>query len=140
MTKSSVRRWLLIAAGVLSLGLGILGIFLPLLPTTPFLLLAAGCFMRSSERLYRWLITHKWFGPYIRNYREHGAITRRAKIGTLALLWGTIGYTALGVLDAVALRVLLFLVAVGVSAHVLHMKTLTKEMLAEDGEGDAEDD
>ena len=140
MTKSSVRRWLLIAAGVLSLGLGILGIFLPLLPTTPFLLLAAGCFMRSSERLYQWLITHRWFGAYIRHYREHGAITRRAKIGTLALLWGTIGYTALGVLSSLPLRVLLLLVAVGVTAHVLHMKTLTEEMLAGDCEGDGEDD
>ncbi|MGM0401714.1 MAG: YbaN family protein [Chloroflexota bacterium] len=140
MTKRSpVRRWLLMIAGLLSLGLGILGIFLPLLPTTPFLLLAAGCFMRSSERLYRWLITHRWFGPYIRNYREHGAITRRAKIGTLALLWGTIGYTALGVLSSLPLRVLLFLVAVGVTAHVLHMKTLTKEMLAGDCGEDVED-
>lgn len=123
-------------AGILSLGLGILGVFLPLLPTTPFLLLAAGCFMRSSERLYRWLINHRWFGAYIRNYREYGAITRRAKIGTVVLLWGTIGYTALGILSSLPLRLLLLLVAVGVTAHVLHMKTLTREMLAGNCERD----
>jgi hypothetical protein len=110
-------------------GLGVLGIFLPILPTTPFLLLAAACFIRSSKGLYRWLINHKWFGPYIRNYREFKAVTLRAKIGTLILLWGTISYTAFGVLDSWLLRGLLLMIALGVTIHILSLKTLTEEMI-----------
>ena len=64
------KKWTLILVGSLSIGLAFLGIFLPLLPTTPFLLLAAACYLRSSDRFYHWLIYHKWFGNYIRNYRE----------------------------------------------------------------------
>lgn len=131
MIQPSVRKWLLVSIGVFSVGLAAAGIFVPLLPTTPFLLLAAACFMRSSEGLYQWLITHRWFGPYIRNYREHKAITRQAKIVTLTLLWGTIGYTAFRVIAFFPLSVLLLLVAGGVTVHVLSMKTLTREMLAE---------
>jgi hypothetical protein len=132
MVKPPLRKGLLISAGVLSVGLATAGIFLPLLPTTPFLLLAAACFIRSSDRLYRWLITHKWFGPYIKNYREHKAITKRAKVVILLLLWGTLGYTAIGVISALAARVLLLLIGVGVTLHVLSLKTLTPEMLSEE--------
>jgi hypothetical protein len=124
-----VRRGLLIFIGLLSLALAIVGIFVPLLPTTPFLLLAAACFMRSSQRLYTWLITNRWLGPYIRNYREHRAITLRAKLVTLALLWGTIGYTAFGVLSSWAIRGVLLWVALGVTVHVLSLKTLTQDMV-----------
>ena len=131
MVNPPLRKGLLISVGVLSVGLATAGIFLPLLPTTPFLLLAAACFIRSSNRLYRWLITHKWFGPYIKNYREHKAITKRAKVVILLLLWGTLGYTAIGVISALAARVLLLLIGVGVTLHVLSLKTLTPEMLSE---------
>jgi uncharacterized membrane protein YbaN (DUF454 family) len=110
--------------------LGVLGILLPLLPTTPFLLLAAGCFVRSSPRLYAWLLNHKWFGSYIRHYREHKAIPLRAKVVVLALLWGSIGYAAIGVAKAWWLRALLVAIAVGVTTHVVRLKTLTPEMVA----------
>lgn len=75
-----VRVILWRAAGFVALGLGILGVPLPLLPTTPFLLLSAFCFARSSPRLHAWLVGHPTFGPPIRDWREHGAISRRAKI------------------------------------------------------------
>lgn len=121
------KKWLLVSIGILSVGLAAVGLFLPVLPTTPFLLLAAACFIRSSDRLYRWLINHKWFGPYIRNYREHRAITRPAKITTLVLLWGVIGYTVLRAVSDLLPRIALVLVAVGVTIHVLRLRTLTGE-------------
>jgi uncharacterized membrane protein YbaN (DUF454 family) len=129
MKKFSLRKWILITIGVMAVGLGLIGVFVPLLPTTPFLLLAAACFIRSSERLYTWLIHHKLFGSYIRHYREHRAITLRAKIVTLVLLWSVMGYTALGVVTAWWLRALLGAVAVGVTLHLLQLKTLTREMV-----------
>jgi len=129
--KVVLRKWLLVTIGVIAVALGVLGVFVPLLPTTPFLLLAAACFVRSSQRLYNWLIHHKWFGDYIRHYREHRAITLKAKIVTLVVLWSVIGYTALGVATAWWLRGLLGVVAVGVTLHVLHLKTLTQEMITQ---------
>ena len=129
MRKLPLRKWILITIGIIAVGLGVIGVFVPLLPTTPFLLLAAACFIRSSERLYTWLIHHKLFGNYIRYYREHRAITLWAKIVTLVVLWSVIGYTALGVVTAWWLRALLGAVAVGVTLHLLHLKTLTREMV-----------
>ncbi len=126
--KSKLLRWLLAGAGVLSVALGVAGIFLPLLPTTPFLLLAATCFLHSSERLHHWLLHHKWCGPYIRNYRKYKALPASAKFWTLFLLWGTMIYAILFVLDSLALQVLLLSIAVGVTIHVLKLKTLTEEM------------
>jgi uncharacterized protein len=128
MTNAALRRGFLVAIGLSAVGLGTLGVFVPLLPTTPFLLLAAACFIRSSDRLYDWLIHHRWFGSYIRNYREHGAITPAAKIVSLTLLWSTIGYSAAFVARAWWLRGLLAVIAVGVTSHLLILKTLTREM------------
>ena len=124
--KLVLPRWALVIVGVLAIGLGTAGIFLPVLPSTPFFLLAAACFVRSSDRLYKWLISHKGFGPYLRNYREHRAITLPAKIVTLILLWGTIGYTIF-VMDALALRVLLLVIACGVTLHIVRLKTMSSK-------------
>jgi len=126
-------KGLLIAGGMLAVGLGAVGIFVPLLPTTPFLLLAAACFIRSSDRMYAWLMHHRWFGSYIRNYQEHRAITLRAKVVTLVLLWASIGYSALAVATTWWLRAVLAAVAIGVTIHLLQLKTLTGEMLKDLG-------
>jgi uncharacterized membrane protein YbaN (DUF454 family) len=117
--------------GILAVGLGVVGIFVPLLPTTPFLLLAAACFARSSPRLHAWLLNNRWFGSYIRHYREHRAISLPAKVVSLALLWGVIGYTAIAVVTALWLRVLLAAIAIGVTIHLLGLKTLTPDMIAQ---------
>ena len=129
MDKTIFRKWLLVTLGILSVVLGMVGVFVPVLPTTPFLLLAAGCFMRSSPRLYNWLIRHKWFGEYIRHYREHRAITLQAKVFTLVLLWSVIGATTFFVVTLWWVRALLAAVAAGVTLHLMHIKTLTPEML-----------
>ena len=75
-----VKRIVLIVAGLVSLALGAIGIFVPLLPTTPLVLVAAFCFANSSERLHQWLLDHNVFGPLIDNWRRYGAISRNAKI------------------------------------------------------------
>lgn len=79
-----VRRIVLIAAGLISLAIGAVGIFVPLLPTTPLVLVAAFCFANSSERLHQWLLDHNVFGPLIDNWRRYGAISRNAKIMSVA--------------------------------------------------------
>jgi len=113
----------LLVVGTLSLGLGILGIILPLLPTTPLLLLAAYCYARSSERFYQWLLNNRWFGEYIKNYREGRGMPRREKILTLAVLWLTIGFAAVFVVPAWWVRLILLVVACGVTIHLLRIKT-----------------
>ena len=129
--ESKLLRWLLGGLGILSLTLGVVGILVPLLPTTPLLLLAAACFLRSSEKLHDWLLNHKWFGPYIRHYREYRALPYAAKFWTLLLLWSSIGYAVLWILDSWGLRALLLLIATGVTVHILRLKTLTEEMRLE---------
>ena len=126
-----LKRNLLIAVGLISLSLGVVGIFLPLLPTTPFLLLASACFVRSSEKLHNWLIYHKVFGNYIRCYQQFRAISLRVKILTVTVLWVFIGYAVVFVVSAILIRILLFVIAVAVTIHILRLRMLTKEMLAD---------
>ena len=127
-----MRRALLATAGVVLTGIAVVGIVVPLLPTTPFLLLAAACFLRSSDRLHRWLTTHRWFGPYIRNYQERRAITNRARVVALLLLWGTLGYTTFGVVSNLALRVLLLVIGLGCTLYILRLNTATRESAEEE--------
>ena len=87
-------RMLWVAIGVMATGIGILGIFLPLLPTTPFLLLAAYCFARGSQRLHDWLVGHRRFGPLIAEWRRHGAIRRPVKVLALATMALSLTITA----------------------------------------------
>jgi hypothetical protein len=126
VTKSKIR-YLMIIGGLLSVGLGIVGIALPILPTTPFFLLAAYLFVRSSQRLYRWLLTHRIFGNYIRNYIHHRAISPGIKIFTLVLLWGTILTSIYIMQELLWVQIILVLVAAGVSIHVLSLRTMKKK-------------
>lgn len=122
----SMRKYLLIAAGTLSLGLGVIGIFVPLLPTTPFLLLAAACYARGSRRLHDWLMSRPRLGEYIRRYREGLGIPLLSKIFTIGLLWATISFSALVAVESTAVRVLLFLIAAGVTTHLLTLPTFKR--------------
>src|SRR3989339_1437853 len=120
---------LLITAGTVSLWLGILGIFLPLLPVTPFLLLAAVFYSKGSDKLYNWLVENRCFGSYIKNYREKKGIPLRAKITAIVFLNITIGYTIFFIIHYFWLKVMLFLIAVGVVVHICSMKTLNNGIL-----------
>ncbi len=124
----------LILGGTVSVALGVAGMFLPLLPTTPFLLLAAFCYARSSRRYYDWLMTNRWFGEYIRNYREGRGIPLRQKAGVITLLWLTIGYATLFVVPLWWARVLLLGIATAVTVHLLRLPTHRRE---ESGRGTA---
>lgn len=79
-------RLVFLILGWFFVALGVIGAFLPILPTTPFLLLAVGCFARSSPKLEAWLMNHKTFGPPLKNWRERGAISKRAKITAISLM------------------------------------------------------
>lgn len=117
-------RWLWIIAGSISLSLGIVGIFLPLLPTTPFLLLTAACYARGSSRLHNWLLNNKLFGKYIRNYREGKGIPARSKVLALTLLWLTIGFSIFYVIPILIVQIILLTIATLVSIYIISLPTL----------------
>ncbi len=109
--------------GLISLVVGIIGAFIPLLPTTPFLLLSSYCFLRSSRRLYNWLIHHRIFGNYIYNYLTYKAIPISTKIGSMITLWLTL-MISMHLLPGIHLRLLLLIVGICVSIHVLTLKSI----------------
>jgi uncharacterized membrane protein YbaN (DUF454 family) len=113
---------LLVTLGTISVGLGVLGIFLPLLPTTVFLLLAAACYARSSDRFYLWLVNHRWLGTYIRNHYEGRGMKRRDKVVTLIALWAGIGATAIWSVESLWIRLVLLGIATAVTMHVAKLK------------------
>lgn len=113
--------------GSITLVLGILGIFLPVLPTTPFLLLTAFFYVRSSERLYNWLMNHRHLGPYIKSFREERAIPLRVKIVSITLLWGTLLYCTFAVTQKLWLQCLFIAIATSVTWHILSYKTLKRD-------------
>jgi len=123
---SSFKRGIFVVAGTISLGLGAAGVFLPILPTTPFLLLSAACYYKGSERMHRWLLNNKLFGSYIRNYNEGKGISQTAKIFTLFLLWITIGYSALFMVSNYIVQIILFALAIAVTVHVATLPTFRK--------------
>ena len=121
-------RTLLLASGTLCVVLSVLGIFLPVLPTTPFLLLAAICYARSSERFYNWLMTNRWCGEYVRNYREGRGIPLKQKVLTILLLWLTIGYAVWFVISLWWVKLIVLSIAVSVTIHLVRVKTLKPEV------------
>ena len=121
--RSRIVRGLLFAAGLLSVGLGVLGVFLPVLPTTPFMILAAACFAQSSDRFYQWLLNHRVFGQMIRDWREHGTIPLRAKLIAIPLIVLTIGASILFVVPLLPVKILLGCIGLGVIVFLLRMPT-----------------
>ncbi len=127
---SKVLRIALVSLGCLSLALGVAGALLPVLPTTPFLLLAAACFARSSGRLHGWLVRHPRLGPYMEGFVYGGGISASAKRRSVAALWAAIAVSsllsALGARSAtvrIGAPALLALVAGGVTIYILTRPT-----------------
>jgi len=118
-----IGKFLLILGGTICVVLGVVGIFLPLLPTTPFLLLAAVLYARGSERLHSKLLGNRWLGEYLRRYLEHRSMTRRHKAFSLIMLWAVLGASAILWVAGFWPRLLLGLVAIGVTLHLLRISS-----------------
>ena len=108
-----IKHSLLIALGIISLLVGVVGIFLPLLPTVPLVLLSAFCFARSSERLHRWLVEHRHFGSIIRNFESGRGVPRRVKLRAITVIW-----ISMGISSWIVARPLLILMLIGIGAAV----------------------
>lgn len=112
--------------------LGVIGMFLPLLPTTPFLLLASACYVRGSERLHRWLMNNRYLGAYIRNFRDKKGMPMSAKVATLVIFWGSISISIWRI-DIAPLQIILILVGVFVTLLILRIKTFREGQQEGDG-------
>lgn len=127
--KQRIVRYLLLVAGTISLTLGAVGIFLPILPTTPFLLLSAACYLRSSERMHKWLMDNRWFGEYIKNYQAGRGIPIKTKIIAISTMWIAILYSTFFVVDEILVaQIALLVIAAGVSVHLIRLPTFKKQM------------
>ncbi|KXK06568.1 MAG: Inner membrane protein YbaN [Acidobacteria bacterium OLB17] len=134
-----VRKALLIFLGTVCVGLGVLGMFLPLMPTTVFLLLAAYCYSKSSDRFHTWLLTNRWLGKYITTYKSGQGITVRQKCTTLLTLWASISISIWFVGGKFWVTLILLAVAIGVTIHILWLKTYRPEVAVEPLNAQAEE-
>ena len=120
--RSATLRYLLFACGCVSVLLGVIGIFLPVLPTTPFLLLAAACFARSSKRFYLWLVLHPKLGPWVRDYLDGQGLPLKGKIWAIALMWISISFS-IWLVPLPWVRGFMLLSAICVTVYILKQKT-----------------
>lgn len=119
-----VMKIILTICGLITLALGIIGIFLPVLPTTPFLLLSAALFLRSNKGLYEWLLNHPKLGTYIRNFMEHKAIPLKVKVISVSMVWVTLVNCAVFVAEHWIFRLFFIVLAIGITIHILSYETL----------------
>ncbi len=116
-------RYLYFVSGVLLVAIGVIGIFLPILPTTIFLILASACFIKSSPQANEWLRNHKILGMYIKNYQDKSGLTIKSKIFNIAFLWIMISASAMFFTELWYIRFLLLAIAIGVTIHLVMIKT-----------------
>jgi uncharacterized membrane protein YbaN (DUF454 family) len=129
---SKQKKYLFISLGLFFTAIGLVGIFIPILPTTPFLLAAEFFFARSSERFRKWLFTNRYFGPYLENYKSGRGMSLRDKAITISLLWLTIGASIVLFIDIVWIKILLALIAIGVTTHLIQIKTYQPKLKESD--------
>jgi uncharacterized protein len=118
-----IYRYLYFISGVLLVAIGVIGIFLPILPTTIFLILASACFIKSSPQANEWLRNHKILGMYIKNYQDNSGLTIKSKIFNITFLWLMISASAIFFTDLWYIQFLLFVIAIGVTIHLVMVKT-----------------
>jgi len=118
--RSGLLRFIFLVVGVLTTVLGLIGIILPVLPTTPFLLVAAACFARSSEKWYLWLLSNRYFGKYIVAWRRERRIPLHAKVLAVAMIVGSIGASIFWFVPLLAVKILLAVIGVGVIGYICH--------------------
>ncbi|MEJ5263548.1 MAG: YbaN family protein [Ignavibacterium sp.] len=116
-------RYFYLISGILLVAIGVIGIFLPVLPTTIFLILASACFVKSSPKANEWLRNHKILGMYIKNYQDKSGLTVKAKVINISLLWIMILFSAFYFTNEFYIRIILLMIAVGVTIHLLMIKT-----------------
>jgi uncharacterized protein len=121
--KSRFLRILLNILGFFFTGLGFIGLFLPLLPTTPFLLLAAACFARSSDKFYNKLLSSKYLGVYIRNYIEKKGVPLKVKLTAITFVWAGMAISIIFATEVLVVRIILIIIAIGVTIHLAKLKT-----------------
>ena len=121
-----MTKTLLKIAGYLAVGLGFIGAFVPMMPTTPFLLLAVYCFSKSSPNMKQWLLHNRTFGKYLSDYEAGNGIPTAVKITALITMWSSILFTVILLVDITWVRILLILISLAVSTHILNIKTLTE--------------
>ncbi|MDD2530752.1 MAG: YbaN family protein [Bacteroidales bacterium] len=122
-----MKKFLFKLFGIISLSLAIVGIFLPILPTTPFLLLSSFLFMQSSDKLHKWLTEHRVFGQYIKDFQEYKSIPLKVKITSISFLWITILLSVFFFIEKLWIKLLLISIAIGVTIHILKYKTKKKK-------------
>jgi hypothetical protein len=120
---SQFAKYFYLISGFILVAIGVIGIFLPLLPTTIFLILASICFLKSSPKANEWLRNHKVLGGYIDNYQNKTGLTRNAKIANIITLWTSISLSAFLLTEELYIRIILLAIAIGVTIHLLLIKT-----------------
>lgn len=121
--KSAIVKYAYLISGFLLVAIGVIGIFLPILPTTIFLILASACFVKSSPKANEWLKNNKYLGPYIKNYQDKSGLSIKTKIFTISFLWISIFLSAFYLTNQFYIRLILLAIAFGVSIHLLAVKT-----------------
>jgi len=125
-----IKKTVFLFLGLILTFLGIIGIFIPVLPTTPLLLLASYCYVRSSEKLYLWLINHRIFGRYIRDYNKYRAVDKKSKTIAVILIWVSM-MISMSLISKTPVRIVLLITGLAVTYFISTIKTLTPELKTE---------
>lgn len=128
-----MKKIILVIIGIISLVLGVIGIILPVVPTTPFLLLSLACFVKSSNKLYRFILNNKYLSPYVADYMNGNGIPKKTKKRAISLIWITIGFSVIFIIDKTILRIMLLSIASIVSLYIWTRNTpRTNENIIQD--------
>jgi uncharacterized membrane protein YbaN (DUF454 family) len=124
--SGKMMRSIYIIVGTIALVIGAIGLFLPVIPTTPLVILAAACYYRGSDRLHNWILSSRWFGETVKNYQEGRGLTRDTKVRAISMMWAMILISAWFFVSNFFVRVAIICVAIGVTVYLIKLPTLEK--------------